>query len=129
MKIAILTPDGMTRLSTIVADLATARALNPGMLCVVAGTGEDLTASDPVAPPPPNTPAAISARQIRLALNSAGLRDVVEAAVAAGTRDLRDWWEFSTEVQRDHPMVMQMITALGVSPAQADDLWRMGATL
>ena len=50
MDIAVLTPDGHTRLGVIVADLATARVLNPGMLCLPRGTGADLTAIDPPAP-------------------------------------------------------------------------------
>lgn len=46
MDISILTPDGSTRLGTIVADcLATAERLNPGLLCVERGTGADLTAT------------------------------------------------------------------------------------
>lgn len=75
-------------------------------------------------PPPP-----ISARQIRLALNQTGLRDTVEAAVAAGSRDLKDWWEYSTEVHRDNPLVIGMIAALGLPPEQADALWVLGAGL
>ncbi len=82
----------------------------------------------PVVDTPP-VPLIITARQIRLALNQVGLRDAVEAAVAVGDRDLRDWWEFSTEVHRDNPMVIGMISALGVTPEQADTLWRLGATL
>lgn len=76
-----------------------------------------------------DTSTAISARQIRLALNQAGLRDAVEAAVAAGDRDLRDWWEYSIDVHRDHPMVEGMIQALGITAAQADALWDLGRGL
>jgi len=72
---------------------------------------------------------AISARQIRLALNQTGLRDAVEAAVAAGDRDLSDWWEYSTEVHRDNPMVEGMIQALGIPAEQADALWALGKGL
>ncbi|MDP2786611.1 MAG: hypothetical protein Q8O79_00830 [Pseudomonadota bacterium] len=50
MDIAILSLDGLTRHGIIVAELATAQALNPGMLCVPRGTGADLTATNPPQP-------------------------------------------------------------------------------
>ena len=79
-------------------------------------------------------PASVSPRQIRQAMNrtplgEGTLRDAVEAAVAAGDRDLRDWWEFSTVVERSNPQVVAMATALGMDDAALDDLWRLAATL
>lgn len=71
----------------------------------------------------------VSPRQIRQALTAAGLRTQVEAAVAAGDQDLKDWWEFSTAVERNHPMVIAMATGLGVSESQLDDLFKQAATL
>lgn len=73
---------------------------------------------------PPVTP-----RQIRLALSRAGLRSSVEAAVSAGNQDLKDWYEYSTEFQRNQPLVEQMGTALGQTSEQLDDLWKLAATL
>lgn len=80
-------------------------------------------------PPPLPPPATLTARQIRLALNQMGLRDAVEAAVAAGPRDLRDWWEYSIELHRDHPMIATMADAIGVTAEQVDALWRLGVGL
>jgi hypothetical protein len=71
----------------------------------------------------------ISPRQIRQALTAAGLRASVEAAVAAADQDTKDWWEFATQFECDHPMVAAMATALGVSDTQLEDLWILGATL
>lgn len=87
-----------------------------------------------VAQPSASVPATVSPRQIRQAMNraplgEATLRDAVEAAVAAGDRDLRDWWEFSTVVERSNPQVVVMATALGLGDAALDDLWRLAATL
>lgn len=65
----------------------------------------------------------VNATQIRIALNQAGLRDMVEAAVSAGSQELKDWWEFSVNLYRDHPLVVGMVTALGIPPDQADALW------
>lgn len=80
-------------------------------------------------PEPEPVPVSISPRQIRQALTRAGLRASVEAAVAAGDQDLKDWWEYSTVFERGHAQVSVMADALGVSSADVDDLWRMGGTL
>lgn len=71
----------------------------------------------------------ISPRQIRQALTRAGLRTAVEAAVAAGDQDLKDWYEFSTAFERLNPQVVAMGEALSVSPASLNDLWALGASL
>lgn len=86
------------------------------------------------APPPAPVPVAevpeeISPRQIRQALTASGLRPTVEAAVAASDQDTKDWWEFATVFERAHPRVIGMATALGVTPLQMDDLWRLGGSL
>jgi hypothetical protein len=80
-----------------------------------------------IAPPPVIAP--VSPRQIRQALTRAGLRASVEAAVAAGDQDTKDWYEFSTSFERLNPQVTAMGAALGVSDAQLDDIWILGATL
>lgn len=90
-------------------------------------TDEEAEALRPVPPPPPIAP--ISPRQIRQALTHTGLRASVEAAVAAGDQDLKDWYEFSTTFERLNPQVVAMGEALSVSPSSLDDLWALGATL
>lgn len=74
-------------------------------------------------------PKSASPRQIRQALTRAGLRAGVEAAVAAGDQDIKDWWEFATEFQRGNTHVAAMATALGVTSRQLDDLWTLAASL
>lgn len=71
----------------------------------------------------------LSPRQIRQALTRAGLRAQVEAAVASGDQDMKDWWEFTTSFERTHPMVVQAGQALGQTEQQMDDLWKLGASL
>jgi hypothetical protein len=80
-------------------------------------------------PPLPPLPRIVSPRQIRQALTATGLRTGVEAAVAAGDQDLKDWWEFATQFEQDHPMVTGMATALGVTAQQLDDLFALAASL
>ena len=72
---------------------------------------------------PPQVPQSVSPRQIRQALSKLDLRKSVENAVASGDQDLKDWWEFSTEFVRGHPMVLGMATSLGISEGQLDGLW------
>ena len=71
----------------------------------------------------------ISPRQIRMALTQLGLRNDVEAAVAAGDQDMKDWYEFSTYFDRHHPQVLAMAQALGVDDQELDALWELGGTL
>ncbi|MEY4718483.1 MAG: hypothetical protein RL563_1101 [Pseudomonadota bacterium] len=74
-------------------------------------------------------PHAISPRQIRLALTSEGLRDVVESAIADGSQELKDWWEFSLSYERNHPLILSVANQLGVSPEKLDKLWIKGFEL
>lgn len=88
-------------------------------------------------PPPPAplyVPQSVSPRQIRQALNrvpygEVTLRQAVEAAVAAGDQDTKDWWEFATVFERANPQVIGMGQALGVSDEQLDDLWILADSL
>jgi hypothetical protein len=74
-------------------------------------------------------PRSVSPRQIRQALNQTGLRSNVEAAVAQGDQDLRDWWEFATLVERSNPAVVAMASGLGISSAQLDELFTLAGSL
>jgi hypothetical protein len=58
-----------------------------------------------------------------------GLRDQVESAVAASSTDIKDWWEFSTSVERDNEHVIAMAVQLGVTERQLDDLFTLAGTL
>ena len=84
-------------------------------------TGSDIPAR--------HVPDSVTPRQIRLALNSAGLRSTVDSAVSAGSQDIKDWWEYALEIERNHPLINGMAAQLGVSDSQLDDLFRLAATL
>jgi len=71
----------------------------------------------------------VSPRQIRQALTALNFRAGVEAAVAAGDQNLKDWWEFSTAFERGHEEVVTMGEQLGVSPEQLDGLWLVAGAL
>lgn len=78
----------------------------------------------------PAFPAVCSPWQIRKALNRLGLRDAVEAAVAASTdRNLHDGWERATEFRSDDPFVIAMGVTLGKTEAEVRAIIELGATL
>lgn len=82
--------------------------------------------SDPV-------PQTVTMRQARLALLGADLLAQVNAAVAnipgAEGDAVRIEWEFSSTVERNRPLVLSLIAALGLTDAQLDDLFRQAAAL
>jgi len=84
-------------------------------------TGADI----PVNP----VPDRVTPRQIRLALNAAGLRSTVEQAVSAGNQDLKDWWEYALDIERNNSLIVSMSAQLGMTGQQVDDLFRLAVTL
>jgi len=78
----------------------------------------------------------ITARQLRLALRGLGLTGAqVEAAIAAmpGSDMEREAalieWEYATTFQRQHPLIVAIGAALGMTDAQIDAAWLHAATL
>lgn len=118
----------------VVANIVEADGPLPGLEMVEAGSAHighlfDGVESTAPPPPPPPVPESVSPRQIRQALTRAGLRTAVEAAVAGGDQDLKDWWEFATDFQRAHPMVIALAGALDVSEQEVDDLFVLAGSL
>ena len=105
-------------------DLSYADLLPQGSVPITDEEAEALRPAKVPAAPPVLTP-----RQIRMTLSRAGLRDEVETAVAAGNQDIKDWWEFSTAFERNHPEVLDMQAALSVPDSTLDALWALGASL
>lgn len=93
---------------------------------LVAGVPTTVHSYEPI---PPVVVYSVSPRQIRQALTAVGLRSSVEAAVAAGDQNLKDWWEFSTEIERFNPEVIAMADGLGVTPESMSDLFTLAASL
>lgn len=75
----------------------------------------------------------ITARQLRLWLHGAGLLEQIPALIAALPEPQRTTaqieWEFSSDYQRDHPLVTQLGAALGMTSADMDLAWRQAAGL
>lgn len=76
---------------------------------------------------------AISMRQCRLALLSAGLLDDVPAAIAALPSPEKEVaeieWEYAHDIVRTAPLVAALASALGLTAEQVDTLFQEAATL
>lgn len=76
---------------------------------------------------PRPTPAAVSMRQARLALLSAGLLAAVDAAIASMPSPEREAaqieWEYAAEVRRDSPLIAALAPALDLTGDQIDALF------
>lgn len=75
----------------------------------------------------------ITARQLRLWLHGAGLLEQIPTLIAALPEPQRTTaqieWEFSSDYQRDHPLVTQLGAALGMTSADMDLAWKQAAGL
>jgi hypothetical protein len=85
------------------------------------------------APPAPRVPAAVTMRQARLALFSAGLLSAVDTAIDALPEPQRTAarieWDYSNELQRSNPLVAALTPALGLTDAQVDALFIAASAL
>lgn len=81
------------------------------------------------APYVPPAPASVTRRQFKQALTRIGLRAAVEAAIAAADQDTKDWYAESLNFERTNPVMNSMATALGKTPEDIDNLFKLAATL
>lgn len=72
----------------------------------------------------PSDPVIVSFRALAFALLQAGLYEQVKTAALA-TPEGEIWWNTaqSTTVQRDHPFVIALATAIGQTPEQIDAIF------
>lgn len=71
----------------------------------------------------------ITPRQARLALLNAGLLEAVDAYVATLPKAAQVEWEYANEIRRDHALLTQAASALGLTEAQIDALFEAAARL
>jgi len=83
----------------------------------------------------PAVPASVTARQIRLWLvrhgvSLAAVAAAIEAIPDAQAREeCRVEWDYAPYVERTHPMLVPLASALGLTEAQVDDAFREAATI
>jgi hypothetical protein len=63
----------------------------------------------------------ITMRQARMMLLNEGLLDEVNLAIT--TDEQKIWWDYSTTVERNHPLVDAVLTALGKTSAEIDTMF------
>ena len=69
----------------------------------------------------------ITMRQARMMLLNEGLLDEVNAAIT--TDEQKIWWDYSTIVERNHPLVDAVLTALGKTSEDIDQMFIEAAKL
>ena len=94
-----------------------------------ANEGYTLAWEDDPVTPPPKVYITVTPRQIRQALTIAQLRTQVEAAVMGASQNVKDWWEFATSFEENHPEVVAMASAIGVGESALHELFVLAETL
>jgi hypothetical protein len=74
-------------------------------------------------PTKPAVPQIVNAAQARLALNDSGNRSLVEAAIKLASQDVQDFWNYSPQISRHHPVLVGIQQQLGWSDAMVDELF------
>ncbi len=74
-------------------------------------------------------PQIVTARQARLAINTAGLLDNIDAALATMPRDAQIEWQFASEISRGSPLIAGVASGLGLDKAAIDALFAQAAKL
>lgn len=81
------------------------------------------------APEPQSVPASVTRRQLFLWLNSIGITRAALAAQLAGNEAALIELQEATEFRREHPLVAQLGTALGLTAPQIDAAFRAASAL
>lgn len=82
------------------------------------------------APEPTRQHITVTAWQLRKALISMGMHEQVKQAVAASGDDMvMTGWEYATEFESDHPMLLNMLPLLGMDEDQMYSLFELAKSL
>lgn len=79
--------------------------------------------------PSPPRPLKASARQLRLAMNTLGIRDEIEEYVASQSRDVQDSWQWTTEFESNHPFVVGTAEHLNKNEAELIALFTLAQSI
>lgn len=71
----------------------------------------------------------LSAWQIRKVLIQFNLRDQVETAIAKASMAIQDAWHYAGQFKRDDDVLLAAAASLGITDAQLDTMFEVGATL
>lgn len=74
-------------------------------------------------------PRSVSPLQMRKALRLQNLRASVDAYLEDADEEVREDWEYATQIERSNALLIAAAQALGKTEADLDDLFRLAATL
>jgi len=99
----------------------------------IADGWEDITGSWPPPPGPPPIPTTVSMRQARLALFQQGklslVQPLIDAMMEPAKTNTQISWDYARTVNRDDDLVVQLSAAMGLTDADLDALFILGASL
>lgn len=78
---------------------------------------------------PIEVPQSLTPLQARRALRAAGLKEAVDSYVLTLSDEAKEEWEFALSIERNNPVIVQGLIALGKTEKDGDDLFILGATL
>jgi len=114
----------------IATSMEAAQALNPEHIFKDSDTSyRCYFAGEIQRPVEPEHIPAVSAWQIRKALNATGKRGQIEAAIKNASIDVQDGWAVAKEFERHHELVVGLTKALGMTDAEVDAVFKLAATL
>lgn len=97
--------------------------IKPGLVSITQQQADALRTA------PAAVPTVLTMRQARLALLQSSLLSKVDALIATMQPASKIEWEFAATVERTHPLVSALASALPLTSKQLDDLFTLGATL
>ena len=78
---------------------------------------------------PAPVPESVTPLQMRKALRQMGLKAAVDAYIATLDEETVEEWEYALAIERGNPTLQTAISGMGWTEEQADDLFRLAATL
>lgn len=78
---------------------------------------------------PAPVPASVTPLQMRKALRHLGLKATVDAYVATLDEEAAEEWEYALAIERGNATLQAAAAGLGMTDEQADDLFRLAASM
>lgn len=117
-----IAPDGT---QTLIASDGSRRSLKAGEEQEAAAA--EFLAKHPDEPEP--VPASVTPLQMRKALRHLGLKATVDAYVATLDEEAAEEWEYALAIERGNATLQAAAAGLDMTDEQADDLFRLAASM
>jgi hypothetical protein len=74
-------------------------------------------------------PRSVSPRQIRLAMNTLGIRTICDNWVQAQSQDVQDSWDYATEIIENNPLILACMEGVGKTQADLTSLFDLASSI